>query len=174
MSYHFQSFASATRGSSWFLKAPVCKNWLFSQTGKNNENTTGNWLCFLCVLCMYLFLCLEKTLPHLLSQVVLGCPVVSGSLWPHGLSSTRLLCSWDSPGKNTGVGCHAISLKLDDNYSAGLSLNKWHHISGNVFPSLRQIYFWCFIYTSISSLVVICLNVCHHRQVLWSFTEQEL
>ena len=28
------------------------------------------------------------------------------SLWPQGLEPTRLLCPWDSPGKNTGVGCH--------------------------------------------------------------------
>ena len=26
----------------------------------------------------------------------------------HGLEPTRLLCPWDSPGKNTGVGCHAL------------------------------------------------------------------
>ena len=25
---------------------------------------------------------------------------------PHGLLSATLLCQWDSPGKNTGVGCH--------------------------------------------------------------------
>ena len=29
-------------------------------------------------------------------------------LWPHGLQSARLLCPWDSPGKNTGVGCHFL------------------------------------------------------------------
>ena len=29
-------------------------------------------------------------------------------LRPHGLWPTRLLCPWDSPGKNTGVGCHFI------------------------------------------------------------------
>ena len=34
--------------------------------------------------------------------------VVSNSLWPHGLFPTRFLCPWDSPGKNTGVGCHVI------------------------------------------------------------------
>ena len=34
--------------------------------------------------------------------------VVSNSLRPHGLSSTRLLCPWDSPGKNTGVGSHFL------------------------------------------------------------------
>ena len=27
---------------------------------------------------------------------------------PHGLSPTRLLCSWDYPGKNNGVGCHFL------------------------------------------------------------------
>ena len=34
--------------------------------------------------------------------------VVSDSLWPHGPQPTRLLCPWDSPGKNTGVGCHFL------------------------------------------------------------------
>ena len=34
--------------------------------------------------------------------------VVSDSLWPHGLWPTRLLPSWDSPGKSTGVGCHFL------------------------------------------------------------------
>ena len=29
-------------------------------------------------------------------------------LQPHGLQSARLLCPWDSPGKNTGVGYHAL------------------------------------------------------------------
>ena len=33
---------------------------------------------------------------------------MSNSLWPHGLQSTRLLCPWDSPGKNTGVCCHSL------------------------------------------------------------------
>ena len=33
---------------------------------------------------------------------------MSTSLQPHGLWPTRLLCSWDSPDKNTGVGCHAL------------------------------------------------------------------
>ena len=36
------------------------------------------------------------------------CWVVSDSLWPHELQPTRLLCPWDFPGKNTGVGCHFL------------------------------------------------------------------
>ena len=30
------------------------------------------------------------------------------SLQPHGLQHARLLCPWDYPGKNTGVGCHFL------------------------------------------------------------------
>ena len=29
-------------------------------------------------------------------------------LQPHGLQPARLLCPWDFPGKNTGVGCHFL------------------------------------------------------------------
>ena len=34
--------------------------------------------------------------------------VVSNFLQPHGLQPTRLLCPWDSPGKNTGVGSRSL------------------------------------------------------------------
>ena len=34
---------------------------------------------------------------------VVSHSVVSDSLWPHGL-----LCPWDSPDRNTGVGCHVL------------------------------------------------------------------
>jgi len=34
--------------------------------------------------------------------------VVLDSLRPHGLQPTRLLCPWNSPRKNTGVGCHGL------------------------------------------------------------------
>ena len=33
---------------------------------------------------------------------------VSDSLRPHGPQPARLLCLWDSPGKNTGVRCYAL------------------------------------------------------------------
>ena len=34
--------------------------------------------------------------------------VVSDSVQPHRQQPTRLPCPWDSPGKNTGVGCHRL------------------------------------------------------------------
>ena len=33
---------------------------------------------------------------------------MSNSVRPHGLQPTRLPRPWDSPGKNTGVGCHYL------------------------------------------------------------------
>ena len=41
-----------------------------------------------------------------------SCSVVSNSLQPHGLQPTRLLCPWDFPGKNTGLGCHFLLQKI--------------------------------------------------------------
>ena len=38
--------------------------------------------------------------------------VLSNSLQPHGLWPTRLLCPWDYPGKNTGVGCHFLFQRI--------------------------------------------------------------
>ena len=37
-----------------------------------------------------------------------SCSDVSDSLRPHRLQSASLLCSWNSPGKNTGVGGHSL------------------------------------------------------------------
>ena len=37
-----------------------------------------------------------------------SCSVMSNPLQPHGLYPTRILCPWDSPGKNTGVGNHSF------------------------------------------------------------------
>ena len=34
-----------------------------------------------------------------------SCPILCD---PHRWQPTRLLCPWDSPGKNTGVGCHFL------------------------------------------------------------------
>ena len=34
--------------------------------------------------------------------------VLSDSLQSHGPWPTRILCPWDSPGKNTGMGCYSL------------------------------------------------------------------
>ena len=56
----------------------------------------------------------EKGLSYLSPEALCCCcccqvsSVVSDSLRPHGLQPIRLLCPWDSPGKNNGVGCHFL------------------------------------------------------------------
>ena len=47
---------------------------------------------------------------------------MSDSLPPQGLQSARLLCPWNSPGKNTGVGCHSLlqGIFLTQGLNAGL------------------------------------------------------
>ena len=39
---------------------------------------------------------------------LLSCSVLSDSWQPYGLLPAQLFCPWDSQGKNTGVGCHAL------------------------------------------------------------------
>jgi len=44
-------------------------------------------------------------------------------LRPHGLQPTRLLCPWNAPGKNTGVGSHSVfqGIILTQGSNPGLS-----------------------------------------------------
>ena len=51
--------------------------------------------------------------------------VVSDSLWPHGLWPTRLLCPWDSPGKDTEMGCKLLLQGIFLTNGSNLSLP--HH-----------------------------------------------
>ena len=49
---------------------------------------------------------------HIQSKYILVsqlCPTLHD---PHGLSPTRLLCPWNFPGKNTGVGCHFLFQRI--------------------------------------------------------------
>ena len=57
--------------------------------------------------------------------VAQSCPTL---FQPHGLQPTRLLCSWDFPGKNTGVGCHFLLQGIF--LTQGLNLCLLHWIVG--------------------------------------------
>ena len=48
--------------------------------------------------------------------------VVPDSLQPYGVQTTRFLCPWDSPGKNTGVGCHFLFQGVFPTQGLNLSL----------------------------------------------------
>ena len=63
---------------------------------------------FLLGTCVYL--CVLKSWTRLgdrtTASTKLSCSVMSDSLWSHELWLSRLVCPWDFPGKNPGVGCH--------------------------------------------------------------------
>ena len=65
-----------------------------------------NWICR-----KHLQIFTEKTLPLHRSKLKTeseSYSVVSASLGSLRLQPTRLLCPWNFPGKNTGVGCHSV------------------------------------------------------------------
>ena len=89
-------------------------------------------------LCAWVLATLKHmTLAHLFNFTVLfpclcvfNHLVMSDSLWPHGLWPARLLCPWDSPGKNAGVGCHSYSRRSswprDQNHVSCIScIGRW-------------------------------------------------
>ena len=51
--------------------------------------------------------------------------VVSDPQRPHGLQPTRLLHPWDSPGKNTGVGCHFLLQGIFPTQGSNPGLPHW-------------------------------------------------
>ena len=48
---------------------------------------------------------------------------LSPTLQPHGPQPARLLCLWDSPGKDTGVGCRFL---LQEKYIAKVCVLSWN------------------------------------------------
>ena len=64
-----------------------------------------------------------------------SCSVMSDSLRPHRLYPTRLLCPWDSPGKNTGVGCHFLLQRIFPTQGSNLGLSHWGQI---LYPPSHQ------------------------------------
>ena len=73
---------------------------------------TGMDTLDICILDVDVLFLRSDLLPSSLLKESLVCACiscfVSDSLWPHGQYTARFLCPWNSPGKNTGVGCHAL------------------------------------------------------------------
>ena len=75
----------------------------------------------------YIHMCWKKNKNWLKSWMKVKSESVSRSgmsisLQPHELQSARLLCPWDSPDKNTGVGCHSLLQGIFPTRGSTLSL----------------------------------------------------
>ena len=51
---------------------------------------------------------LWRTVSKFLKKLEIELPSAAAALRPHRWQPTRLPCLWDSPGKNTGMGCHFL------------------------------------------------------------------
>ena len=71
---------------------------------KLGSNNMFNWILF--IFPFQLASCPNISL--LLWTLACGCSVMSDSLRPHEPQPTRLLCPWNFPGKNTGLGFHFL------------------------------------------------------------------
>ena len=69
--------------------------------------------------------------------------VVSNSLRPHGLQPSRLLCPWNSPGKNTGVSNHSLCQGIfsTQGLNTGLLHSRWilHYLSHQGTPDYYHV-----------------------------------
>ena len=68
--------------------------------------------------------------------------VISSSLQPHGLYPTRLLCPWDSPGKKTGAGSHALLQGIFPTQGSNLDLLHCRQILYCLSHQGRPLLFW--------------------------------
>ena len=88
---------------------------------------------------------------------MLSCSVVPDSLWPRGVQPARLLCPWDSPGKNTGVGCHALLQGIFPTQGSNPGL-----------PHCRRI-LYCLSHQGSPKLLVVCPYYPFNNYKIYSF-----
>ena len=82
--------------------------------------------------------------------------VVSDSSQPHGLLFTSLLCPWNSPGKNTGVGSHSLLQGVFP--TQGLNLAPLHR--GQILYHLSHQRSPTFLSVQFSSVAQSCPTLC--------------
>ena len=70
---------------------------------------------------------IQMLLFNSLSDAILGSDTLhaSDSLWPHWLQPISLLCPWNFPGKDTGVGCYFLLQGIFPNQGSNLRLLHW-------------------------------------------------
>ena len=121
--------------------------------------------------------CNEYSYRYLLA-CMLSLLVMSHSLQPHGLQPARLLCPWNFPGKNTGMGCHALlQIFLTQRLNPCLfCLLLWQVSSLPPVPPGRSsscIMKWKWKSLSCVQLFVTPLTVAHEALLFIGFSRQE-
>ena len=92
------------------------------------------------------------------------------SLWPRGLQPTRLLCPWNSPVKNTGVGSHSLLPGVFPTQRSNLGLLHCRQILYHL--SQRQLENQCWRTVSIH-MALGALSEPHAWEIAWRRWELE-
>ena len=118
----------------------TAKSYTHPQEGKSQQENSWLWLPHLCETQQA---SPSKSLPDWLIKEMLSHfhwftgisawallllfsrSVVSSFLQPHGLQTASFLCSWDSPGKNTRVGSHALFQGIFPTQGSNPGLLNW-------------------------------------------------
>ena len=95
--------------------------------------------------------------------------VIPDSLRPHGLQPTRLLCPWDFPGKDTGVGCHFLLQGIFPTQGSNLGLLHCRQILYQLSYTHTHIYIWA----SLVAQLVKNLQICLQCRRPWGFLSWE-
>ena len=89
---------------------------------------------------------------------------MSSSWWPHGLQPARLLCPWDSPGKNTGVGCHVLLQGIFPTQGSNPGLSHCRRILYCLSHQGSPHTFW--FSSQYTYCILCCLYICRTTQVI--------
>ena len=85
---------------------------------------------------MYFFICICI---YILCYAVLSCSIVSDSLRPHEPYPPGSSVDGDSPGKNTGVGCHALLQEIFPTQGLNLHYKRiLYHLSHRGNPRILE------------------------------------
>ena len=104
--------------------------------------------------------------------IVISRSVMSDSLQPHGLQTARLLCPWNSPGKNTGVGSRFLLQETFPPQGLNLALLyckqiPYHlsHQESPIFLLFHRVLNFCYIF----NLTSIWFSECSFSENLFYF-----
>ena len=112
----------------------------------------------------------------ILCVCVLSHSVMSDSSRPHRLQPTRLLCPWETPGKNTGVSCHSLLQGIFLTQGSNLRLLHYRQLlyclnhQGSTFHNLI---YSILVFIAIDSPAAPHLSTWHFIRVAHSETEQD-
>ena len=115
LTFHFWPLSAPALPPEWLQRTQEDFCPLSIQSTQPSKSSMWNMNQMMCLVCW-------SFAYSLWSEAKWSRSVMSDSLRPCGLQPTRLLCPWDSPGKNTGVSCHFLLQGIFPNQGSNLCL----------------------------------------------------